>query len=56
MMVSQDGALVINGGEVRGKPVDGVTIATWLNLFGDGKVHPVFSVINSKGQGKSITK
>ncbi|XP_057304151.1 uncharacterized protein LOC130641387 isoform X2 [Hydractinia symbiolongicarpus] len=54
MMVSQDGALVINGGEVRGKPVDGVTIATWLNLFGDGKVHPVFSVINSKGQGQYL--
>ena len=53
-MISTDGVVSLNGATIRGKPVDDVTIAVWLNLYGDGKVHPVFSVVNAKGQSKCL--
>ena len=53
-MLSEGGVVKLNGSDIFRKPVDGLTIATWLNLYGDGKTHPVFSVVNSNDESKSV--
>ena len=53
-MLAEGGVVRLNGSNIFRKPVDGLSIAAWLNLYGDGKIHPVFSVVNAAGESKSI--
>ena len=47
LTMNDPGALILNGSSFRNKPVDGITIAAWLNLQPVGKIHTIFSVINA---------
>jgi len=45
-------ALRLDGDSVRGKPVDALTIAIWLNMIREDNSQSIFSVLNSKNQGE----
>lgn len=42
---------MLDGNNFRGKPLTAFTLAIWMNLFHNHN-HSVFSVINSKNEGK----
>lgn len=49
--LSQGSAIVLDGKNLRGKPLHAFTMTLWMNLY-DGYDHSIFSVLNSKNEGK----
>ena len=52
MTITDGGYMEIDNEIFNGKPVDSLSISVWLNLYGNAKIHPVFSVNNANGESR----